>query len=99
MSNQCSRLPVRFTASITSRCAIASVTCCGVRPGGSCVLWSSSIIRETGRQLRRPLEEDGGQKWRLRKLISVRAEAMACYDNVLKATPIDQHVTNAEFNS
>src|SRR6516165_3929327 len=42
MSNQCSGLPVRFTASITSRCAIASVTCCGVRPGGSCVLWSSS---------------------------------------------------------
>src|SRR6202158_2752793 len=23
--------------------AIASVPCCGVRPGGSCVLWSSSI--------------------------------------------------------
>src|SRR5450631_993454 len=41
--SQCSRLPVRFMVRATSLCAIASVICCGVRPGGSCVLWSSCI--------------------------------------------------------
>src|SRR6202162_895629 len=51
MSNQCSRLLVRFTASITSRCAIASVTCCGVRPGGSCGLWLSCILMCTDTSL------------------------------------------------
>src|ERR1700685_2924857 len=30
-------------ARATSLCAIASVICCGVQPGGSCVLWSSCI--------------------------------------------------------
>jgi hypothetical protein len=43
MSNQCNRLPVRFMASATSLCAIASVICCGGRRDGSYVLWSSSI--------------------------------------------------------
>jgi DDE superfamily endonuclease len=42
-SNQCNRLPVRFMASATSLCAIASVICCGGRRDGSYVLWSSSI--------------------------------------------------------
>ena len=36
MSNQCSKLPVRFMASVMSLCAIASVICCG-RPAGRLV--------------------------------------------------------------
>src|SRR6516162_7463842 len=42
MSNPCSRLPVRFTASATSLCVAASVICCGARRVGSYALWPSS---------------------------------------------------------